>query len=231
MADWHTSSLNALGLSSTYTDQVWCAPLKAIGIYLSAITLKPMSRSRDLEIFLKRNDSYPQTICDSWQTLDLRRFGLRVEAEAEWYMREPGQFDQPAKSRLDISRVRTEDELREFEAASMAGFEVPFSGAPFSVHAPGILSDSRMAIFVGRVEAKVVSVGMSYASAGVVGIYGIATLPAYRRRGYGEAITRAAIGFAPQVRAVLDPSPLGAGLYRRLGFRSVGRFRRWVSTS
>jgi ribosomal protein S18 acetylase RimI-like enzyme len=200
-----------------------------MSIYLSAITLQAEKLVGDLEAFLARNSGYPQGVCDSWASLDLQGQGLRLEEEGEWYLREPVPLERVPDTEPDVIRVTNDEDLRQFEAASMEAFEMPFSVPTFSVHAPGILSDSRMGVFIGRVEGRVVTVGMAYASAGVVGIYGIATLPAYRRRGCGTVMTRAAINFAPDLPAVLQPSPLGAALYRRLGFRSIGRFRRWAS--
>jgi ribosomal protein S18 acetylase RimI-like enzyme len=198
-----------------------------MSIYLSAITLKPVSRCRELEAFLIRNRTYPQSICDSWALLDLHRFGLNVEEEGEWYVRDPSPAAALKQSELEVSRVSSEEELLEFERASLEGFEMMLDVAPLSLHAPPILNDPHMGVFIGRFQQRVVAVSMAYVSAGVLGIYGVATLPGYRRRGFGEVMTCTAIDFAPDLPAVLQPSQLGARLYRRLGFRSIGRFFRW----
>jgi ribosomal protein S18 acetylase RimI-like enzyme len=68
---------------------------------------------------------------------------------------------------------------------------------------------------------------MAYVAAGVVGIYSVATPPEHRRKGYGEAITRAAMQVA-RLPAVLQPSAMGEGLYRRLGFEPVGEVTNWI---
>ena len=56
---------------------------------------------------------------------------------------------------------------------------------------------------------------------GLAGTYSVATRPAHRGRGFGTAVTAAALNEAVRQgyeTAVLEPSPSGARLYRRMGF-------------
>ena len=79
---------------------------------------------------------------------------------------------------------------------------------------------------MGRVDGEPVSCGWFARSSGVVGIYGVQTLPARRGRGYGAALTRApmrAAHAAGDRLAVLQAAPLAEPLYARIGFRTVGR--------
>jgi ribosomal protein S18 acetylase RimI-like enzyme len=62
----------------------------------------------------------------------------------------------------------------------------------------------------------------------VAGIYFVCTAPSERRQGIGAAITRAAMEEAKALgcrSAVLGSSPMGHGIYRRLGFEEVFRYR------
>lgn len=71
-----------------------------------------------------------------------------------------------------------------------------------------------------------VAAGLVLRHAAVAGLYWITTLPTARGRGYGAAITRALLaqGIALGCRlAVLQSTPAGLRLYRRLGFHTVCR--------
>ena len=59
---------------------------------------------------------------------------------------------------------------------------------------------------------------------------GSARSPAFRRRGLGGAVTRAAVlaGFDRGASlAALETSPAGVALYRSLGFREITNYRVW----
>lgn len=62
----------------------------------------------------------------------------------------------------------------------------------------------------------------------VGGIYFVCTVPGARRRGYGSAITHRAMAIAADdgaTHAVLGSSPMGQGVYERLGFETVFTYR------
>lgn len=78
--------------------------------------------------------------------------------------------------------------------------------------------------WIGRVDGTVVATSRINIGAGVAGLYAISTLPAYRGRGFGRAMTIAALRAARRLDyriAVLQSSDLGYGVYRRLGFRDL----------
>lgn len=78
--------------------------------------------------------------------------------------------------------------------------------------------------WIGRAEGRVVATSRINIGAGVAGLYAISTLPAHRGRGYGRAMTIAALRAARSVGyriAVLQSSDLGYGVYKRLGFRDL----------
>jgi len=73
-----------------------------------------------------------------------------------------------------------------------------------------------------------VSIVAIVAEAGSLGIYYLATLPEDRRRGYGEALLRAAVAEEQRRtgirRMILQTTEAGHSLYLKMGFRPVGRF-------
>jgi ribosomal protein S18 acetylase RimI-like enzyme len=118
--------------------------------------------------------------------------------------------------------------VQEFEAVSVRGFENEAATIhPGAFHPPEILDEPRMVLWLGRVEGKPVGAAMSYRTDEAVGIFGVTTIASVRRRGYGTALTRAAMLVDSGLPAILAPSPEGEGVYRRLGFEHVGELRIW----
>jgi Acetyltransferase (GNAT) domain len=128
---------------------------------------------------------------------------------------------------LSIERVVDADGLVDFERSSAAGFGSP-EQPPFSWHAPPVLADPRLALWRGRFEGRTVSTSMSFSHAGVIGVYGVSTVPEARRRGYATALTAAALGVQPSLPSVLQPSQMGEPLYAALGYGRFTAFRSWV---
>ena len=125
-------------------------------------------------------------------------------------------------------RVATAPEVEELEAVSVRGFENESATIePGTLHPPTILDDPRMVLWLGRVAGKPVGAAMSYRTEDAVGIFGVTTIASMRRRGYGTALTRAAMLVDSGLPSILAPSPEGEGVYRRLGFEHVGELRIW----
>ncbi|MFQ5933205.1 MAG: GNAT family N-acetyltransferase [Dehalococcoidia bacterium] len=234
-AAWHDSQLRAHGLECRRTGSLWSCRQRGGGIYLGALTLSAVTgdeRERLAEIeelvAARRSDDF--TLVDSWMELDLVDLGFELGDAEPWYVRSP---EPPATgsspSEPEIEQVADAAGLKGFEKASLEGFETtrPRELGTFGIHAVASLKDPRLRYFTGRVAGRVVSVSMSYVSDGVVGVYGVATPPEYRCRGYGEALTWAAIMADPGLPTVLQPSEMAASLYRKMGFAEVGKFRRW----
>jgi len=82
--------------------------------------------------------------------------------------------------------------------------------------------------FVAFVREKPVAIVAMVEAAGAIGVYSLATLPAFRRHGYGEALLRSAAAEMTRRSGrhpfVLQSTDAGYGIYKRMGFRDVTKF-------
>jgi predicted GNAT family acetyltransferase len=84
-----------------------------------------------------------------------------------------------------------------------------------------------MSLWIGRVHGVAVGAAMSYRTDEAVGIFGVATIPSARGRGYGSALTRRSLLLDSGLPAILGPSLEAERMYLRLGFEQVGKARHW----
>jgi ribosomal protein S18 acetylase RimI-like enzyme len=91
--------------------------------------------------------------------------------------------------------------------------------------------DPDVAPFVGYLPEGPVATSRLVRYGDVAEILGVVTLPAYRRRGLGTALTWAAMAESRRrgcTALTLTSSELGYGLYRRIGFVPAGRYLTYV---
>jgi len=221
-ARWHASWLTALGLPSERDPEAWRALERPPLIYFAGITLRPDVRAEAIA-------GVPGSICDTWQTLDLAPRGFHIWRQEPWFYRAPGPLLDTTPPELDIVTVSTPEEVYEFEAVSVRGFGGgDHSVEPGMYHPPTVLSDQAMKMFIGRVGGQAVTAAMGYRTESAVGVFGVTTVASVRRRGYGTAMTRAAMLTETGLPAILAPSKEGEGVYARLGFEHVGELTIWV---
>src|ERR1700678_273409 len=130
---------------------------------------------------------------------------------------------------LTIHRVRTGEDLHAYAALSAANWDPPdphvlqyyVLAAPVLLHA-----SAPQWLYLGRVDGEAVATADATFGGGVVGLYNIATRPAFRRRGIGLAMTRAPLIEARAAgwsRGILQAAAGGVSVYQRVGFRPFGR--------
>lgn len=226
LAGWHDLHLRSLGHRTGWQDGLWLTPDRVPIIFFNAIAVRPNADPRVVATGTARAGW--TAACDPWADLDLVETGYQHVSDQPWMSRPRGPVaGAPVPAGLSIERVASIDDLIRFEATAAAGFG---SGAvtPHTWHGPDVLCDPRLAMWLGLLDGRPVSVAMGFREAGVLGIYGVASVPQVRRRGYATALTGHAIAASPDLPAVLQPSTMAEPLYRRLGFGRFGVFRTWA---
>lgn len=126
------------------------------------------------------------------------------------------------------------DEATEFTHVLAAGFDMPLGLARrFSPETLGIdpKSTAPMQYFVVRSGGRLVATAVLFLADGLAGIYSVATLPEFRRRGLVTYATSQALRSAAALgyrTGVLQSSQAGYKVYRRLGFREVGQLSLFI---
>ncbi len=85
--------------------------------------------------------------------------------------------------------------------------------------------------FGGWLNGEPVTAASLLLHAGVAGIYGVSTLPAFRRRGIGRALVWHVLAYVRQLGyevVVLSSTPMSERIYRRLGFVEHTRIQHYI---
>ena len=140
---------------------------------------------------------------------------------------------------LDIRRVCEPEDLDRWMDVFAAGFKLPRSIVDVMYELEldlGLGQYPSRQLYLGSLRGRPVATSLLFLGAGVAGIYGVTTLSYVRRQGIGAAMTHVPLLKARAMDypvGVLHASPMGVGVYRRLGFRSCCQlsFYVWTGTA
>lgn len=128
---------------------------------------------------------------------------------------------------VEITRVQTLQDQMDWLNVFMEGFDEPEPSRPdFQRILVNSLSEPQPVFehFLARWQGKPCATSTLLCAKHLAGIYHVTTLPAYRGRGLGKALTLTALHAAQTLgylTAVLAATPSGFPLYQWLGFETV----------
>jgi ribosomal protein S18 acetylase RimI-like enzyme len=153
----------------------------------------------------------------------LKEHGWRIDEEEPSMLLRPIPDIPPAPDGLDIRHVSTEADLDDFIRITKTGRRwIPSLAAA---------RDPNVALFVGYVDGVPVATSRINVMGEIGDINGVETLPAYRRRGIGTALTWASVAAGKErgcTAITLSASPLGYPVYLKMGFQPVCVYRTYV---
>lgn len=135
---------------------------------------------------------------------------------------------------LEVHAVGGEGELESFLAVATAAFasEPAVADAIRRWYRALVLARPDLVLaHVARLNDRAVGGSIAFCGAGVVGLYGVATVPEARNLGVGRAVSLSALLWARDrgYRAgVLTSTDMGMPVYARLGFRRVCTLARYA---
>lgn len=171
--------------------------------------------------------STPSTIATQLDAFGIRRAGS-VPAMA-MNLQQSGSFE------LDVAGLSIE-RVQGPEGQAVWG-RVAATGSNFSMQAIEALTALEQRLggpryreqyrYIGRLDGAPVATSAMVLDAGVAGVYAVATLPEARQRGIGRAMSVAALVDARAAGcrvAVLQASPAGYPIYRKIGFTEIASY-------
>lgn len=137
-------------------------------------------------------------------------------------------WDNPRPAELRLSPVSNEEQLFQWKRIFIEAFGIPeFAGQAWvdATRTVG-MGQTPWHLLLGTLNAEPVCCGLLSCGAGVAGLIGLGTLPAYRKKGIGSAMQLERLRIARELGyqyAVLFASEMGYSPYLKLGFKDTGR--------
>lgn len=136
-------------------------------------------------------------------------------------------WDNPRPLDLQLKPIENDAQLSQWKQTFIDAFSIPeFAGQAWvdATRTVGI-GQTPWHLLLGTLSGQPVCCGLLYCGAGVAGLLGLGTLPAYRRKGIGSAMQLERLRIARELGyqyAVLFASEMGYAPYLKLGFQDTG---------
>jgi ribosomal protein S18 acetylase RimI-like enzyme len=137
----------------------------------------------------------------------------------------------PGASLRRVDPVADIASFRYIERDGFASDEDEVAAVESVFGSPAALAADETIAVIASIDGIDAAVAMADVIDGVTYVGFVATLPAFRRRGLGDTVTRAVTngGFDGGAEiAMLEASPMGRSVYERMGFAMIDTDRIWV---
>lgn len=164
----------------------------------------------------------------------LRDEHFHLESHPSLWMPLANMPDQPLPLHFRITRVQTDEDLRQWIRVNAAPYDfLDYINDAFFIgySRQGYADDAPLRHYMGWLNDKPVACSTMLMAGGVAGIYSVATLPEARHKGIGTAITHVPLLDARDEGyrvGILSASHDGYNLYRRMGFQEYGKTDMYV---
>ncbi len=176
----------------------------------------------------------PPSVGDAFYEIPRYISVTRFGRHAEMILPKESATFKPPPSDLEVRRVRDAVELLSWARTASLGFEMSNPSFFDRVAAPQTLATKGLTFYLGICTGKLVATSLLYESDNIAGIYAVSTIPEFRGRGFGAAMTAFAIrdGFESGCDlSSLQASGMGFPVYFKMGFHHILDYRDWVVSS
>jgi ribosomal protein S18 acetylase RimI-like enzyme len=195
----------------------------------AAVVLQPPAYVDVPDLVRRVVEFYPPerhfVLLSAWPTADLGQAGLQLMGHPPLMFRPAGGRAPASPDGLRIVRVTDAETLGHFIDTLIEGYPVP--GVAGSALATTAVLDGPVRLFVGYVDGRPVATAGARLGHGIVDVEWVATLPGYRGRGIGAALTWAATLVSPAEPATLIASDAGQPVYEKMGYLRIMRVTMW----
>jgi hypothetical protein len=200
-----------------------------------SVLLRPVLDARDpvldelTDFFEPDNENTPFLVLSATPMPSLVERGWTLMGHPPLMIRPVGPADVPEPEGLEIVEVRDADTLAEFDRTMVEAFPVPGMQGRRQF-GPGVLDAPGWTMWLGYVDGTPVATSAVHIKDGFSDVEWISTMPEYRGRRIGEAMTWRATLAAPDRPAMLFASDDGQPVYERMGYLRLSRLTLWVGT-